>query len=42
MRAAASRASRCARMVRGRTVYLDGKVIGEKGWGRQAQATPPG
>src|SRR5262249_6290623 len=25
-------------IVRGRTVYLDGKVIGEKGWGRQARA----
>ncbi len=25
-------------LVRGRTVYLDGKVVGEKGWGRQAPA----
>jgi dihydroorotase len=28
-------------MVRGRTVYLDGKVLGEKGWGRQAWAKFP-
>jgi dihydroorotase len=26
-------------IVRGRTVYLDGKVVGEKGFGRQARAT---
>ena len=25
-------------MVRGRTVYLNGEVIGEKGWGKQARA----
>lgn len=25
-------------IVRGRTVYLDGEVVGEKGWGRQAKA----
>ena len=25
-------------IVRGRTVYLDGRVVGEKGWGRQAVA----
>ena len=25
-------------IVRGRTVYKDGKVIGEKGWGKQALA----
>ena len=29
-------------IVRGRTVYKDGKVIGEKGWGRQARAHYPG
>ncbi len=29
-------------LVRGRTVYLDGKVTGEKGWGKQAVATYPG
>ena len=28
-------------IVRGRTVYLDGKVIGEKGFGRQAKAMRP-
>ncbi len=28
-------------MVRGRTVYLDGKVVGEKGWGKQAKAARP-
>ena len=25
-------------IVRGKTVYLDGKVIGDKGWGKQADA----
>lgn len=25
-------------LVRGRTVYVDGKVVGEKGWGKQARA----
>jgi dihydroorotase len=29
-------------LVRGRTVYVDGKVVGEKGWGRIASATYPG
>jgi dihydroorotase len=29
-------------IVRGRTVYKDGKVIGEKGWGKQARAQYPG
>jgi dihydroorotase (multifunctional complex type) len=29
-------------IVRGRTVYKDGKVIGEKGWGQQARAKYPG
>ena len=29
-------------MVRGRTVYVDGKVVGEKGWGKQAVANYPG
>ena len=29
-------------IVRGRTVYKDGKVVGEKGWGRQARARYPG
>ena len=29
-------------IVRGRTVYKDGKVVGEKGWGRQAIAHYPG
>ena len=29
-------------MVRGKTVFLDGKVIGEKGWGKQARASYPG
>ena len=28
-------------IVRGRTVYRDGKVVGEKGWGRQARAQYP-
>ena len=28
-------------IVRGRTVYVDGKVVGEKGWGRQAMAKYP-
>lgn len=28
-------------MVRGKTVYLDGKVIGAKGWGKQARARTP-
>ena len=28
-------------IVRGRTVYLDGKVVGEKGWGKQALAVLP-
>jgi dihydroorotase-like cyclic amidohydrolase len=28
-------------LVRGRTVYRDGKVVGEKGWGRQARAKHP-
>jgi hypothetical protein len=28
--------------VRGRTVYKDGKVVGEKGWGKQARAKYPG
>jgi hypothetical protein len=28
--------------VRGRTVFLDGKVVGEKGWGQQAVAQYPG
>lgn len=27
-------------IVRGRTVYKDGKVVGEKGFGKQAKATP--
>jgi dihydroorotase-like cyclic amidohydrolase len=25
-------------VVRGRTVFKDGKVLGEKGWGKQAKA----
>jgi dihydroorotase (multifunctional complex type) len=29
-------------IVRGRTVYKDGKVVGEKGWGKQARAQYPG
>jgi dihydroorotase len=29
-------------LVRGRTVYVDGKVVGEKGWGRIANAAYPG
>jgi len=29
-------------LVRGRTVYQNGKVVGEKGWGRQARAKHPG
>jgi dihydroorotase len=29
-------------IVRGRTVYKDGKVVGEKGWGQQARAQYPG
>jgi dihydroorotase (multifunctional complex type) len=29
-------------IVRGRTVYKDGKVVGEKGWGKQARAKYPG
>ena len=29
-------------MVRGNTVYKDGKVVGEKGWGKQAPARYPG
>ncbi len=29
-------------LVRGRTVFLDGKVVGEKGWGQQAVAQYPG
>jgi dihydroorotase (multifunctional complex type) len=29
-------------LVRGRTVFKDGKVVGEKGWGRQASARYPG
>jgi dihydroorotase len=29
-------------LVRGRTVYKDGKVVGEKGWGHQAAASYPG
>lgn len=28
-------------IVRGRTVYVDGKVVGEKGWGKQAIAKYP-
>ena len=28
-------------IVRGRTVYVDGKVVGEKGWGKQARARYP-
>jgi dihydroorotase-like cyclic amidohydrolase len=28
-------------IVRGKTVYLDGKVVGEKGWGKQARAQYP-
>jgi hypothetical protein len=28
-------------LVRGRTVYRDGKVVGEKGWGKQARARYP-
>lgn len=28
-------------IVRGRTVYVDGKVVGEKGWGKMAAATIP-
>ena len=28
-------------IVRGRNVYVDGKVVGEKGWGRQARAQYP-
>jgi dihydroorotase-like cyclic amidohydrolase len=28
-------------IVRGKTVYADGKVIGEKGWGKQARAQYP-
>ncbi len=28
-------------IVRGRTVYTDGKVVGVKGWGKQARAVPP-
>ena len=29
-------------IVRGRTVFKDGKVVGEKGWGKQARAQYPG
>ncbi|MDB5519614.1 MAG: amidohydrolase family protein 4 [Tardiphaga sp.] len=29
-------------IVRGKTVFLDGKVVGEKGWGQQARASYPG
>jgi dihydroorotase-like cyclic amidohydrolase len=29
-------------MVRGRTVYENGKVVGQKGWGKQARAQYPG
>ncbi len=29
-------------LVRGRTVYADGKVVGEKGWGKIASAVYPG
>jgi dihydroorotase-like cyclic amidohydrolase len=29
-------------IVRGRTVYRNGKIIGEKGWGKQARAHYPG
>jgi dihydroorotase len=29
-------------LVRGKTVFKDGKVVGEKGWGRQARASYPG
>lgn len=28
-------------IVRGKTVYVDGKVVGEKGWGKQARAQYP-